>query len=412
VKLKEVVLAKHGSLRVKFCERAAMRKGHPARSLKASGLKSLPPVALPIDWTKGDTLPMPMDGNDTYGICMEAAADHADRTMTGNVGVESSIPEADLLKQYLALSGGDNGLDEGTLVKGWEAGLGGNTQASILDALDIDPNDAPLMQSAVDLFGGVLFMLSVCDPWYANFTTGYVWDAGPGITADPANGHGIWLNGVDASGKYKLQTWGAHGWITAAGVKVCDPSAFVVFSARWFDPVTGIAPNGYSYDQLATLWVSAGGKVLPPWAPPAPPPGPGPVPPPPVPGVTATANVDWPAGNFRFVATRSQRGSAMTLSGPVHAGTVLSSTGAHQERHEWRGRMETLHAVHAERVINWPALLALLDLLVQDGPLVTQVVDLVEAEDWAGLAALVSMAGAPAILAILTALGIAPAPVS
>jgi hypothetical protein len=63
--------------------------------------------------------------------------------------------------------------------------------------------------------------------------------------------------------------------LTPAGLKVCDPSGFVVFSLRWFN-AAGYAPNGLHYDQLAAMWTAAGGKALP--ASPFPAPTPAPVP--------------------------------------------------------------------------------------------------------------------------------------
>src|ERR1700729_1582285 len=42
--------------------------------------------------------------------------DHGDNTFTGNAGVESTFDESILESDYEQLSGGDNGLDEGTLI--------------------------------------------------------------------------------------------------------------------------------------------------------------------------------------------------------------------------------------------------------------------------------------------------------
>jgi len=206
----------------------------------------------------------------------------------------------------LSVSGGDNGLDEGTLVPAWEApGIQGVTTggvASILDALDIDPTNAALVQSAMFLFGPTFFMLDVPLRWINNFDPagGAVWDAP--ANPDPMNGHGVCWTGTDLQGRYRLQTWGSYVWITPAGVARCDPSGFTVFSLRWFN-AAGYAPNGYHYTQLAAFWVAAGGKALPPSpfpqpAPPTPTPTPtptpipvpvppGPVPTPPLPPVPA-----------------------------------------------------------------------------------------------------------------------------
>jgi hypothetical protein len=244
----------------------------------------LPPTTLPVDWTKNNTLSFPYDGNDQYGDCMYAAACHGDNTFTGNVGTESVFDQSTLIKDYLALSGGDNGLDENMIVGEWKKGLCSTPAACIFDSVDIDPINASLMQAAIYLFGGVQFQLSVPSRWINNFATGAVWDAP--AAPDPMNGHGICFNGVDATGRYKLQTWGTWGWITPAGVADCDPSAFAVASLRWFN-AQGYAPNGLHYTQLAPLWVQLGGNPWPasPFPSPTPPSPPGPTPTPaPTPG--------------------------------------------------------------------------------------------------------------------------------
>jgi hypothetical protein len=231
---------------------------------------------LPIDYAKA--LVFPMYGNDRLGDCMYAAACHADNTFTGNVGTESTFDEHALERDYERLSGGDNGLDEGTLIEGWKAGLAGVKAASILDALDIDTTDPATMRAAVYLFGGVLFMLDVPDRW-CDTADGDAWDVP--ARADANNGHGTFINGVDAAGNYHLLTWGGYRKLTPAGLRACDPSGFVAFSPRWFD-ARGYAPNGLHYAQLSALWTAAGGRPLP--ASPFPAPGPSPVPAP-TPGV-------------------------------------------------------------------------------------------------------------------------------
>jgi len=244
---------------------------------------NLPVPTLPIDWAK--SIQFPILGNDQYGDCMYVAGAHTDQSMTGCVASQSQFDQPTLVAAYKQLSGGDNGLDEGTLVPAWEApGIQGVTTggvASILDALDIDPTNAALVQSAMFLFGPTFFMLDVPLRWINNFDPagGAVWDAP--ANPDPMNGHGVCWTGTDLQGRYRLQTWGSYVWITPAGVARCDPSGFTVFSLRWFN-AAGYAPNGYHYTQLAAFWVAAGGKALPPS------PFPQPVPPTPTPTPTPT----------------------------------------------------------------------------------------------------------------------------
>ena len=240
-----------------FQDRHTMKIGHPTTRFQLSG--AYPPVNLPVDWTENNSLSFPLDGNDHYGDCLYAAACHGDNTFTGNHGAESIFNLNTIIQDYLQLSGGDNGLNEGQIVGAWQNGLANTSDARILAALNLDPTDHAAMQAAIYFFGGVLFMLDVPETWYQSFTTGATWDAP--ATADKNNGHGVWWNGVNTQGYYKLQTWGTYGWITPAGVAVCDPSCFVVFSLRWFN--AGVAPNGMTYDQLAALWVQFGGQPFP-----------------------------------------------------------------------------------------------------------------------------------------------------
>ncbi len=243
-----------------FTDRQAMKVGHPTRSLRMPAGVVPAPFTLPIDWAK--TLSFPNNGNDIYGDCMMTAAEHGDNTFTGNCGAESSF-DADLtVSAYLALSGGDNGLNSGQIISAWERGLPGVPAAKIMDVLDVDTTNAQLVQNAIYFFGGVFFTLDIPDNWYKPFSAGNVWDVP--AKADSNNGHGVWWNGVNAQGYYHLETWGAYAWITPAGVKVCDPAGFVVFSRRWFN-VNGVAPNGMTYSQLSSLWTQMGGKTLPVW---------------------------------------------------------------------------------------------------------------------------------------------------
>src|SRR5579872_1086756 len=192
---KRVWLPHHGHF-VHFHDRQKMKAGHPTRKMQLRG--PIPTPSLPIDWAK--SLSFPMDGNDQYGDCMYAAACHADNTFTGNNGQESTFDLQAIIQNYIRLSGGDNGLDEGTLISGWKGGLANVVDAKILDALDIDPTNPQLVQTAIYLFGGVLFMLDVPDAWINSFKPGGVWDAP--ARADRNNGHGVWWNGVDAGGRY------------------------------------------------------------------------------------------------------------------------------------------------------------------------------------------------------------------
>ena len=283
-----------------LCDRQAMKRkvhlatlGLPCFPMIAAGL---PPPRLPIDWTKGGQLDFPVDGNDDKGDCEYAAACHGSNTFTGCVGQECYFDPGAIIAAYLRLSGGDNGLDTDTMMAEWKRGLCG-TERRIFARMAVRPTDSLSMQSAIAYYGGVFLTLGIPDLWLQNIQPGMIWDDGPGVRADDNNGHAVWLNGVNSRG-YTLQTWGLAPpvTITPAGIAVCDPECDVVASLDWFN-AQGVAPNGYTYEQLGAEWVSRGGQPWPasPFPPvppsPPPPPGPGPIPPGPSPWPTILAAI-------------------------------------------------------------------------------------------------------------------------
>jgi hypothetical protein len=259
------------------------------------------------DWTKAGTLQFPILGNDSYGDCEYAAACHGSMSQTGMAMTEDAFSPDDVVKAYLQLAGGDNGLDTSTMLAAWQHGLVGGPH-KILGFMAVNPNDAYAMQLAGWLFGGIFFTLAVPEKWIMDAAPGAVWDAGPGVRPNPDNGHAIWFDSRDGGGKFGLETWGIEPQIriTQAGVNLCDPEADVVFSLDWFN-AQGVAPNGLTYDQLSALWIQLGGRTLPPnpFTPPPTPPGPTLIPPPL--GLAALTVVDPLESGTYDVIARSQR---------------------------------------------------------------------------------------------------------
>ena len=348
-----------------FHDRHLMKKGHPTKRMRA-----LPPLGtLPVNWY--GSLQFPIYDNDMYGICMLAGAGHGQGTFTGNASTEVLFSDPAFLNQYLTASGGDNGLDEGTLIGLWKSGIAGAPAGSvpqvILDALDVDPTDPALMQGAIQWFGGVLFMLDVPDAWINAFTGSGsdVWDAGPGVAADQNNGHGTWINGEDSTSRDHLQTWGSSVWLTQAGIAICDPSAFTALSPNWFNS-QGYAPNGQHATQVAAAWVAAGGSqtaaatlvsMFP-----APGPTPNPPPPGPAPGPTPT-----PAG-MTTVTLTDPAGSPVTgtFSYPA-ASTPVPAGGAVLQPATVTALLADLNAAPANQAIT-PLVLTVLKLLCPFAP--------------------------------------------
>lgn len=288
-------------------------------------------VTLPIDWAK--SLDFPMDLNNQYGDCYYAAGCHADNTWTGNAGTESFFSLAAIKTRYFALSGGDNGLYDsqmqGEMMNRYLADV---PAAKIVSWANLDATDVAATQTAMQRYGAVIFTFAVASNWINNSNTGAIWDAA-NFRANN-NGHAVIFNGCDTRGYYKLQTWGTYVWITPAGVRVCDPGAWVAFSVRWFNPL-GYAPNGIHIAELAKQWKADTGKIIPdavisafppagpvpPPLPPTPPPvPPGPTPPPaPGDGNTVTWTVNGLTSSWELfpLGTREKLRELREIIGPI-----------------------------------------------------------------------------------------------
>lgn len=259
-------------------------------------MANLPSPPATFSWSKGGRLSYPILGNDQYGDCYYAAVCHAAQTYTGNAGTECSFSQAQVVTRYLQIAGGDNGLDDATIMPEWKAGIcGPNGPHKILDEMTVNPQDDASTALAMWAFCGLIYTAGLPDVWVKNPQPGSIWDAAP---PDQSNGHAMLLTGKDPRGYYEDQTWGFNPpvWLTPAGLKGSDPELIVAFSLDMFN-AQGIAPNLMSYDDLANLWKACGGRPLPPNpfvnppTPPTPaPPGPnppGPTPPTPTPGATS-----------------------------------------------------------------------------------------------------------------------------
>lgn len=390
--------------RKRLRNRFLMGHGHTKRRFKLfNGVDrtTLPPATLPIDWTKGSTLSFVMDGNDQYGDCYVAQAEHIDNAWTGTIGTESVFKDSDTISWYEQLSGGDNGLSEGQIMSAWEKGLPGITQATILDYLDIDPTNQPLMAAGMFNFGPISFTCSLFDKWYSSFVEGGTWDAVPGASPDLNDGHAIAFTQA-LPGKYRLQTWGSWCWITQAGINVCDAAATIMFSIRMFNP-QGYAANGLHISYLAPLWVQAGGsnKVLaavsqfpPASGPPVPvPPGPPPTPPGPPVSIGTMTLSKVVSGNYELTTSRHHQTPDISFPQQTNPGTFqLETVGRRTEG--------------VPSKLNLTEILALINLVVSNGPVIQQIVQAVEAKNWILVESL-GLGLAPGILTqILSILGV------
>ncbi len=315
------VLVPNLDIYARFVHRDTMKPRGVFRTARHSS-PIIPPTVLPVDGTGDGSVSCPMDHNDQYGICGPAMCLHVYNILTyrQGKGKEAGLDAttlANLLTQYLKVSGGDNGTDEAMLVGSggiWRTGLAGDPADVVVDALDVDVTNVLLTQFLLDNFYTVQMAWSVPDDFIQGFTGGSVWANAD--TPDPSNGHYTPISDVRADGFYRLFTWGDFCWVSPAFVASVQPQCFVAFSPRQFDPASGLDSKGRHIVTQAAKWESVGGNPIPaavinafpPISGPTPPPGPTPVPVP-----TPTPPV--PAELWHFNLTRPFPGGLLRISG-------------------------------------------------------------------------------------------------
>lgn len=306
-----------------FTHRDVMRRKKPmARAMLP---EAVPATALPVDCTGNASVSCPMDANNTLGICGPAMCDHVNGIRTfgqGKAGfTEVHANLAALEAQYERVSGGDNGTDEDMLVGSggiWMTGIAGDPTCIVVDHLDVNVTNIALTQYCIDQFYAVCMAWSVPDDFINGFAQGTSWLNAD--TPDPNNGHYTPLADVDASGSYRLWTWGAWCWAGPKFVASVEPESFVTFSPLQFSKATGYDSHGRHVSDQASKWITLGGNATAVHAvvaqfpavaptPPAPtPPAPTPAPSPTT-GVTLSQAIAWGrAGinNAAWLMTRNE----------------------------------------------------------------------------------------------------------
>lgn len=248
--------------RVFFTPRVKMMKADNAAKFT---MKAVPATTLPVDCTGNMAVSVPMYGNDQYGDCGEAMCAHADQILTFSQGklAQSTFDQNTLVKQYLKISGGDNGMDESMVVGAhgvWRTGIAGNSQAVMVDYLHIDPTNIAALQYAVDQFYTVEMAWSVPDDFINKFTTGASFLAA-GVP-NPQNGHYTPITDIDVHGNMRIITWGSWCWASQKFLASVEPVYFVAFSPRQF-MANGYDSHGRHIQTQAAVWVASGGKAIP-----------------------------------------------------------------------------------------------------------------------------------------------------
>lgn len=302
---------------------------------------ALPAAPAACNWTKGNTIDLPVLGNNQVGDCYLVYTLHQIQVWTGMRGIRTDFDERKVIARYRQLSGGDNGLSDddifgnnhnGEFYKGC---LGPNGPNKILDHLLVVPSDREAVKLAIWRFGGCGYTCSLLNTWMNNIAPNVLWDANG--TADRWAGHAMLLDGYTDGDVYSCETWGLNPPVrlTRAGMLKSDPELIVTFSKLWYDPETGKSPAGYHYSEDAALWKQMGGRDLPPWDGPAPTPPqpnpptpPGPTPVPPAPGVGFTGTLTYANG---VLVTVTPGGSTPTPAPSVGVEAELKGAGVSPE---------------------------------------------------------------------------------
>ncbi len=277
-KLQNIPSLGHG---VVFVPREQLRCKPDTKRMVAPhfGAVPIPDFPLPINYTKGNSIALPILGNDQVGDCFYAAAAHAVQVWAANAGTPVTFNTQQVIARYEAISGGDNGLSDSDIFPEWIKGIvGPNGPHKILDWMTVNVNDDAAINVALGNFGGLLYTAALPDAWVSDPRPGDTWDA---AAPDQQNGHAMFLPARNTDLSFVDETWGFNPPIklTKAGMLGSDPELIVTFSLEHFTAAGVSLFTGKSYADMAALWVACGGKALPPspfGPPPPPPPGPTP----------------------------------------------------------------------------------------------------------------------------------------
>ena len=180
------------------------------------------PLPAPPAEVVAPALVYPMDGNQTYGDCTIAAAQHADQVWAHLEEFAYEPPaESVIASTYFALTGGaDTGLVEATVLKAWQTeGLFGNKIAAYAP---IAPKHLVTVKQAVELFGLAYTGILVPAVAEEQFSAGQTWElTGGSADHNIVGGHAVPIVGYNATGPIFV-TWGQlqqatwRWWLTYA----------------------------------------------------------------------------------------------------------------------------------------------------------------------------------------------------
>lgn len=180
------------------------------------------PLPAPPPEVKPPQASYPIDGNDRYGDCTLAGADHVARAWNAETGEHDHLPtEAQIVTEYLKLTGGeDTGLVEADVLKTWHGeGLhlfGGQIAGYAPIDIDVATVTRPgvgwpvAIKQAIAFYGGAYLGINVGQPQQEQFQRGEAWTWVEGQEED---GHCVVALGY-SGGEFMCATWGGLAALT------------------------------------------------------------------------------------------------------------------------------------------------------------------------------------------------------
>lgn len=172
--------------------------------------------AAPASWSVSPGGSYPIDGNDVYGDCVPCGIAHQIEAWQRRLGADRIYSASDVLAWYYSKTGGaDTGMVPNSALYFWQqGGFPLSTSAlpvdSLLGSVYLPPSDVPLLQTACQLFDGVMQELALPIAAQAGcLDPSLVWDVTTGPDSYPGNWgwHFALLSAYDADG-VTFETWG------------------------------------------------------------------------------------------------------------------------------------------------------------------------------------------------------------
>jgi hypothetical protein len=205
--------------------------------------KKLPPPPAFCAWD-GKLSRLTMAGNDDYGDCVYASSAHMTQIATANESTEVIPSDADVVREYLAFTGGrDNGANILDALKSWrkkgDSGLWGQPLWAFVA---IDPTNHEQLQQAISILGAVKFGVDLPTGW----RNADIWD----LDGRPGSwgGHDVCALGYDSKYVY-VYTWGEKVPVTYPAIDEYVSEAHALLLPAWIAR-DAISPSGFDLAAL------------------------------------------------------------------------------------------------------------------------------------------------------------------